>query len=238
MARAFDNSAVLLPGEERRSAQRAQPMRWGRFFIGFFYVLVTGCAIVLLGLSWRNEVDKRQAAEATAATSASSLSSAKEKLRALEDTNAKLSTRVEKLDAAATKAQATLDRRTRVLRDVRSVLRTTEEFVATLEGLDETIGDTVKAEAALSKPETRLGNHISALDKYLRRTSASKLDKAVLRARVRAVTKDLDLLRAVIATLTAGKDTLDKSVKPLGTTKDLDRELQMTLSRTKAALRR
>jgi chromosome segregation ATPase len=229
VARAFDNSAVLLPGEERRSAQRAQPMRWGRFFIGFFYVLVTGCAIVLLGLSWRNEVDKRQAAEATAATSASSLSSAKEKLRALEDTNAKLSTRVEKLDAAATKAQATLDRRTRVLRDVRSVLRTTEEFVATLEGLDE---------AALSKPETRLGNHISALDKYLRRTSASKLDKAVLRARVRAVTKDLDLLRAVIATLTAGKDTLDKSVKPLGTTKDLDRELQMTLSRTKAALRR
>jgi hypothetical protein len=238
VARSIDHSAVLLPGEERRSTRPTQPTRWGRFFVGFFYVLATGCAIVLLVLSWRNEVDRRQAAEARASESVSSLAAANEKLQTLEDANATLSTRVKKLDGAATKAHKSLDRRTRVLREVRALLVTTEDFVAALDGLDEVVGDTVKAETALRVPESRLDRRITALDRYLRTTDEKDLDRTVLRARVRALAKELEHLQSVIATLVAGKDDLDKSVEPLGKTEELDRALKATLARAKAALRR
>jgi prefoldin subunit 5 len=213
-------------------------MRWGRLLVGFFYVLATGCAIVLLVLSWRNEVDRRRAAETRAAASVSSLNAANEKLQALEAENTRLSTRLERLGNAATSAQRTLGRRTRVLRDVRGLLATTEDFVAALDGLDEILGDTVKTETGVRRPEARLGVHVAALDQYLRTTSAPNLDRSVLRARVRALTNDLESLRSVISTLTAGKNALDEAVEPLRKTKELDRALQATIARAKAALRR
>lgn len=241
MTRSIDHSAVLLPGEERqerRPTRASQPTRWGRLFLGFFYVLATGCAIVLLVLSWRNEVDQRHAAEARASESASSLAAANQKLQTLEDTNATLSTRVEKLDGAAAKRQKSLDSRTRVVREVRGLLVTTEDFVAALDGLDEVVGDTVEAETALRVPEARLDRRLTALDRYLKTTNESDLDRTVLRNRVRALAKELERLEGVIATLVAGKDTLDKSVEPLGKTEELDRALKATLARAKAALRR
>ncbi len=238
MARSIDHSAGLLPGDERRSTRSTQPTRWGRFFVGFFYVLATGCAIVLLVLSWRNEVDRRHAAEARASESVSSLAAATEKVQTLEDTNATLSTRVEKLGAAKTKAQKSLDARTRVLREVRGLLVTTQDFVAALDGLDEVVGDTVKAETALRVPEARLDRRITALDRYLRTTNENDLDRTVLRARVRALAKELEHLQSVIATLVSGKDALDKSVEPLGKTEELERALKATLAHAKAALRR
>ena len=237
VARLIDQSAVLLPGEERRSARPARPVRWGRLVLGFFYVLATGCAIVLLGMSWRNEVDRRHAAETRAAASVSSLNTANEKVQTLEETNTRLSTRLERLDNTATRAKKRLGRRTSVLCDIRGLLATTQDFVASLDGLDEVLGDTVRAETGLGGPESRLGTHIAALDRYLRTTTASDLDRSVLRARVRAITRDLDSLRSVIAALIAGKDALEKPVEPLSKTKELDRALQATITRAKAALR-
>jgi prefoldin subunit 5 len=235
MDRPIDHSAVLLPGNAPKSAGKVP---WGRLFFAFMYVTASAGAVVLLGLAWRHEVDRRHAAEGRAATSDVALETAAAKIATLEDRNQALGARAERLTAGMSAAQRAASRRGEALRDTRGVLRATKDFVAALDGLEQTAADTVKAETDLTKAEKRLTTHIEALSRYVGTTGQPALDRAILRARLRAIARDLEALQGALGRLTAGKEALAKAGEPLGQTEDLGRSLDSALARTKAALRR
>jgi hypothetical protein len=235
MDRPVDHSAVLLPGKAPR---RAGNVPWGRLFFAFMYVTASAGAVVLLGLSWRHEVDRRHAAESRAATSDIAFKTAAAKVATLEDRNQSLSARVDRLVAGASAAQRASSQRGDALRDTRGVLRASKDFVTALDGLDKTAAETVKAETDLAKFEGRLTTHVAALSQYLRDTSQQALDRAVLRARLRTVVRDLEAVQGALGRLTDEKDALDKAGEPLAQMQDLARSLESALVRTKAALRR
>jgi prefoldin subunit 5 len=235
MDRPIDHSAVLLPGNAPRSAGKVP---WGRLFFAFMYVTASAGAVVLLGLAWRHEVDRRHAAEGRAATSDVALETAAAKIATLEDRNQALGARAERLTAGMSAAQRASSRRGEALRDTRGVLRATKDFVAALDGLEQTAADTVKAETDLTKAEKRLTAHIEALSRYVGTTGQPALDRAILRARLRVIARDLEALQGALGRLTAGKEALDKAGEPLGQTQDLGRSLDSAIARTKAALRR
>jgi chromosome segregation ATPase len=205
---------------------------------GFLYITATGCAIVLLGLSWRHELHKRHAAEGLAAKSGSALQSAQARLGTLEEQNQELSSRLTAVGGDLREARGHLSRRTVALRDARVIMRSMETFVAILDGLDETIGDTVKAEGAIGRLKTRLSRHLDTLDRYVRSTDPAALKTSALRARLRPLASDLVALQTILAGMTEGKKALDDSVEPLSQTEELDRALKAALTRAKAALRR
>jgi chromosome segregation ATPase len=205
---------------------------------GFLYVTATGCVIVLLGLSWRDELHKRHVAEGLAAKSGSALQSAQARLGTLEERNQELSSRLTAAGGDLREARRHLSRRTVALRDARVIMHSTEMFVAALDGLDETIGDTVEAEAAIGRLKARLSRHLGALDRYVHSTDPAALKKSALRARLSPLTSDLVALQTILAGLTKGKKVLDDSVEPLSQAEQLDRALTAALTRAKAALRR
>jgi hypothetical protein len=237
MARAIDHTAVLLPEDEPRGTRR-QDVGWARVLFVFLYVTASACLVVLLGLAWRNERHQRETAEATAATAGSALRTAEERIAKLDQRDAELTDRVASLSHDLRIARSRASRRGDALRDVRSTLRSTATFFAALDGLDETVSDTVAAETALSPATTRLAARVKALDTYVRATPENALDRALLRARLRMLVRDLAAVRTVIAELTGGKKALADSVEPLDQMKDLDRAVLAALQRAKTALRR
>jgi hypothetical protein len=202
------------------------------------YVTASAGAVVLLGLSWRHEVDRRHAAESRAATSDIAFKTAAAKVATLEDRNQSLAARIDRLVAGVSAAQRASSQRGDALRDTRGVLRASKDFVTALDGLDKTAAETVKAETDLAKFEGRLTTHVAALSQYLRDTSQQALDRAVLRARLRTVVRDLEAVQGALGRLTDEKDALDKAGEPLAQMQDLARALESALVRTKAALRR
>jgi chromosome segregation ATPase len=235
--RAFDHTAVLLPGDEPRGTRRPD-VGWARLLFVFLYVTASACVVVLLGLAWRDETHRRHAAEATAATSGTALRTAQERIAKLDQRDAELTSRVAGLSKDLRAARSKGSRRGDALRDVRSILRSTATFFAALDGLDETVGDTVESETALPKASKRLAARVKALDAYLRATPEHALDRALLRARLRVLVRELTAVQTVIAQLTEGKEALAGSVEPLGQMKDLDRTVRAALERAKIALRR
>jgi hypothetical protein len=211
---------------------------WGRLFFAFMYVTASAGAVVLLGLAWRHEVDRRHAAESRAASSDVALQTAAAKIATLEDRNQAFGARAERLTAGVSAARRTSARRGDALRETLGVLRATKEFVAALDGLEQTAADTVKAETDLTTAEKRLTAHINALAHYLTITGQPALDRTILRARLRVIVRDLEAVQGALGGLTDGKEALDKAGEPLGQTQDLGRSLNSALARTKAALRR
>jgi hypothetical protein len=235
--RSIDHPAVLLPETRRSSRSEANPARLGRILFGFVYVTVTACAIVLLGLSWRNEVHKRQAAETAASKSGSALSSVQARVDGIEEQNRKLSARVTDLSSDLRTARSRLSRRTPALQQARGTLRSAATLVSALDGLDEMIGDTLKDQEAIGRLKVRLDRHVSALDRYIRVTNTSDLEKSELRATVRLLTKDLLALRAVLVRIAERKEALGDTVEPLGQSKEIDQAIKVALARAKTALR-
>jgi hypothetical protein len=235
MDRPIDRSAVLLSGDRPKGARKAP---WGHLFIAFMYVTASAGAVVLLGLAWHHEVDRRQAAEGRAASSDVDLKTAAAKIATLEDRNQALGARADRLSAGMSVARSAAAKRSEALRDTRGVLRASKDFVAALEGLEQAAADTVKAETDLTRAEHHLTAHINALSHYLTVTGQPALDRATLRARLRVIVRDLEAVQAALGRLTDGKETLDKAGEPLGQTQDLSRFLDSALARTKAALRR
>ena len=235
MARPLDHSAGLLPGGKVR---RTRPAPWGRIFVAFAYVTATACAMVLLGLSWRHEVDRRQAVEATANSSQTALRAAQDKLGVLEQRNETLSARTERLSDRLHKAEQHTSRRTSALRSTRNVLRATHMFVAALDGLDETVTQTVEAESSLMTAVGSLGTHVNALSQYVHDTRENDLDRPTLHARLRATVHDLVTIRTVLVRLTEGRDDLGAAAEPLAGTENLGPALRSAIVRAKKALAR
>jgi hypothetical protein len=204
----------------------------------FLYVTASACVVVLLGLAWRNEMHRRHAAEAIAATSGTALQTAQERIAKLDQRDSQLTSRVADLSRELRAASSQASRRGDALRDVRNILRSTATFFGAVEGLDETVGDTVDSETALPKVATRLAARVKALDAYVRATPEHNLDRALLRLRLRAIVRQLTAIETVIVQLTEGKEALADSVEPLGQMKDLDRSVRAALERAKKALRR
>lgn len=234
MARPLDHSAGLLPGGKVR---RIRPTPWGRILVAFAYVTATACAIVLLGLSWRHELNRRQAVEATVNSSQTALRAAQDRLGVLEQRSETLSVRTERLSDRLRKAQQHSSRRTGALRSARNVLRATRGFVAALEGLDETVTQTVEAEGSLVTEVGSLASHMSALSHYVRNTD-EELDRATLNARLRATVHDLVTIRTILARLIEGRDELGAAAEPLATSASLDAALRAAIARAKNALAR
>jgi chromosome segregation ATPase len=235
MGRPLDHSAGLLPGGKVRSTR---PAPWGRIFVAFAFVTATACAMVLLGLSWRHELDRRHAVEATANSSQTALRAAQDKLGVLEQRNETLSARTERLSDRVHKAQRHALRRTSALRSTRNVLRATHAFVAALDGLDQTVAQTVEAEASLVTALGRLDTHMNALSHYARNTDEKDLDRSILNARLRATVHDLVAIRTILTRLTEGKDDLAAAAEPLARSENLDAGLRSAIARAKKALAR
>jgi hypothetical protein len=235
VARPLDHSAGLLPGGKVRSTP---PAPWGRIFVAFAYVTATGCAMVLLALSWRHELERRQVVEATANSSQTALRAAQSKLGVLEQRNETLSARTERLSDRLHKAERHTSRRTSALRSTRNVLRATHVFVVALDGLDETVTQTVEAEGLLVTAVGSLGTHMNALSQYVHNMRENDLDRTTLNVRLRATIHDLVTIRTILAQLTEGKDDLAAAAEPLARSETLDAALRSAIARAKNALAR
>jgi hypothetical protein len=237
MARPLDHSAVLLPGERRRGSAPT-PLPWVRMLVIFLYVAVTGCAIVLLALSWRDELQRRHVAQASAATSLGALQTAQQKISVLEEHDRKLTESVDRLTQRLVVARHRASRRLGTVRTTIGVLRTTRDFLVALDGLDETLQDVVASDKALERAKGHLATHLNGLSSYLSATKERDLDRSRLRARTMALTRDLATIVTLVARLTTSNETLDKVVAPLGKTDELDAAVKSALARARAALRR
>jgi hypothetical protein len=237
MARPLDHSAVLLPGERRRSGAPT-PLPWVRILAVFLYVAVTGCAIVLLALSWRDELERRHVAQASAATSLGALQAAQKKISVLEEHDQKLTESVDRLTQRLIVARHLASRRLGTVRTTTGALRTTRDFLLALDGLDETLKDVVASDKALERAKGDLATHLNGLSSYLGATKEQDLDRSRLQARARALTRDLGTIVTIVARLSASRETLDKAVEPLGKTDELDAAVKSALARARAALRR
>jgi FtsZ-binding cell division protein ZapB len=235
MARPLDHSAGLLPGGKVRSTR---PAPWGRIFVAFAFITATACAMVLLGLSWRHELDRRQAVEATASSSQTALRAAQSKLGVLEQRNETLSARTERLSNRLHKAERHTSRRTSALRSTRNVLRATHMFVAALDGLDGPVAQAVEAEGLLVTEVGSLATHVNALSQYVRTTHENDLDRSTLNARLRATVRHLVAIRTILASLTEGRDDLSAAAEPLARSENLDVALRSAIARAKKALAR
>jgi chromosome segregation ATPase len=194
--------------------------------------------MVLLGLSWRHELDRRRAVEATAKSSQTALRAAQERLGVLEQQNETLSARTERLSDRLHKTEQHASRRTGALRSTRSVLRATQAFVVALDGLDETVTQTVEAEDSLATAVGSLATHMNALSQYVHNTHENDLDRTTLNARVRATVHDLATIRTILARLTEGRDDLGAAAEPLARSANLDAALRSAIARAKHALAR
>lgn len=235
MPRPLDHSATLIPGT-KRGRIGPTPLPWARVFFIFLYVTATACAIVMLTLSWRDEIHRRHAAEATAATSGLALRSAEQRAATLSESNDKLSARAARLAATLTAVRERSSKRGGSLRNVRSAIQTTATFAAALDGLDEPLGDTLAAEDRLVRSKALLATHLESLDRYLRKTPEPALDRAVLQAKTRTIASDLSAMQALLVKLTTGQEQLQKAVEPLGQAGDVDKALKAVLAQVKAAL--
>jgi FtsZ-binding cell division protein ZapB len=235
MARPLDHSAGLLPGGKVRSTR---PAPWGRIFVAFAFITATACAMLLLGLSWRHELDRRQSVEATANSSQTALRAAQSKLGVLEQRNETLSARTEQLSNRLHKAERHTSRRTSALRSTRNVLRATHMFVAALDGLDGTVAQAVEAEGLLVTEVGSLATHVNGLSQYVRTTHENNLDRSTLNARLRATVRHLVAIRTILASLTEGRDDLAAAAEPLARSENLDVALRSAIARAKKALAR
>jgi hypothetical protein len=203
-----------------------------------FYVAATAGAIILLALSWQDEVDRRHAAQAAAASSLTALKAAQDKAGVAEARDRALTGRVELLTRRLEIARREASRRTGAVRSTSAVLRSTRDFIAGLKGLDETLKDVVGAESDLETAKARLAMHLDRLSVYLAKTKEDALDRSVLRARTMSLVGDLATIRAIVADLAAAREILDKVGEPLGNTDELDVAIKTILARARASLRR
>ena len=234
MARPIDHSAEFL-NPRRTRAGWTVPVPWARIFVAVGYVTATGCAIVLLGLAWRHEVDRRQAAQSTAAMSGAALQTAQEKIGTLADRNETLSARADRLTARLEAARRHSSRRGEALRSTKTVLRGAHGFVAALEGLDESATTLVEGQDRLVTATGALAAHVDSLSRYVSRTREGALDRALLVARLEATVRDLATVRAILARMEADKAALGAAADPLARATDLDAALRSAIARAKGA---
>jgi chromosome segregation ATPase len=232
MTRPIDHSAALLgPGSARASRPASVP--WARIVVAFGFVTATGCAIILLAMGWRHELDRRHAIESTVASSSTALQAAQGRIGVLEEQNEALSGRAKRLTARLETARREATQRRDALLSSRRVLRATEAFVAELEGLDETATSLLDDQEHLGTAVGTLAAHVDSLSRYVNKTMEGALDRSALLARLRSTVRDLSALRTILAGMATEKAALDEAVEPLAEATELDATLRSALAHAK-----
>jgi hypothetical protein len=235
MERPLDRSAVLLPSQRR--SRSSSPVPWARILVAFLFVVASGCAIVLLALSWHNELNRRQEAQGSAASSLKALQTTQDKLSIMQAHDRVLTDRVEVLERRLEDARHDAARGRQTVKGTNSVLRTTRAFVVALDGLDEVLSDVVAADGDLGTAKRKLARHVDGLSTYLRQNK-NKLDPTILTARTRLLVADVAAIEAIVVKLAGAKDDLVGAGKPLEQTDELEAALKAALARGSAALKR